>query len=125
MQFNRNNLKTIRADISAALASVEAKHDVTFDLGNIRFGDTNFRGKLECNAVADKNGKAVDPNKVKFEQNYFRFGLDKDAYGKTFSKAGRKYTVTGINPRAKKYPVKCTSPNGQVWKMPVSALPHI
>ena len=124
MQFNRKNLPGFRREIEQALAAVEAKHNVKFDLGRITFTDSNFRVKLECTTTADRSGNAVDPRKVKFDQNSWRYRISKDAFGKTFTKGGRKYTIVGLNPRAKKYPLQCESPNGQQWKMPIEALPQ-
>lgn len=123
MQFNKTNLKIIRADIDAALASVEAKHGIKFNLGNIRFSDNDFRGKLECNSVADASGNAINPAEVHFNDNRWRVGLARDAFGKTFRSNGRTFTIVGVNTRAKKYPVKATDPNGGMYKFPMSSLP--
>lgn len=124
MQFNRKNLPSFRLEIEQALAAVEAKHNVKFELGRITFTDNNFRTKLECTTTADRSGNTVDPRQVKFDANSWRYNIAKDAFGKTFSKGGRKYKIVGLNPRAKKYPLNCEAPNGQQWKMPISSLPQ-
>lgn len=123
MQFNRKNLPSFRTEIEQALAAVEAKNGVKFDLGRITFTESNFRVKLECTSAADKSGNAVDPRQVKFDANVWRYNIAKDAFGKTFTKGGRKYKIVGLNPRAKKYPLNCEAPNGQQWKMPITSLP--
>jgi len=124
MNFNRKNLPGFRLEIEQALAAVEAKHNVKFDLGRITFTESNFRTKLECTSTADRSGNTVDPRQVKFDQNSWRFNIAKDAFGKTFTKGGRKYKIVGLNPRAKKYPLNCEAPNGQQWKMPITSLPQ-
>lgn len=123
MSFTKTNLKNIRADIEAALASVEATYNCKFSLGNIRFSDHNFRGKLECNSVADASGNTINPAEVHFNDNRWRVGLAKDAFGKTFTAQGRRYTIVGVNTRAKKYPVQAETAAGRRYKFPMSALP--
>lgn len=123
MTFDRSNLKTIRNDIDAALAAVEKKHGIKFNLGNIRYSANDFRTKLECVSVTSANGAPVDADKVKFEQNAFLFGVKKDAFGKSFTSHGRRFTITGINPRAKRYPVTAVGPQGGGYKFPVDSLP--
>ncbi len=123
MTFNKANLNTIRADITAALKAVEKKHGVSFDLGNIRYSDSNFRAKLECNSAADASGNTVNIDKANFERQAFLFDIAKDAFGKTFKSNGRTFTITGINSRAKKYPVNAVAANGDTYKFPVYQLP--
>jgi hypothetical protein len=119
MKMTRAKVKQLRADIDAALAAVEKKHGVEFDLGRITFTDTDFRGKLTC--------KSADPNADRkiFERDALRVGLKKTAYGKTFTHVGRDYRVSGVNTRAKKYPVKVVDvASGGNYKMSVEALPR-
>lgn len=124
MNFNKSNLKTIRADITAALAAVEKQHGVSFKLGNIRFSDNDFRGKLECFSTSDNSGKVVNVDKQNFESKAWMVGIDKIAFGKSFHSNGRKFTITGLNTRAKKYPVQASTANGKRFKFPVSSLPQ-
>lgn len=123
MYFTKTNLRTIRSDIDAALAAVEAKHDIKFNLGNIRFSNNNFRAKFEANVVADASGNVVNPDEVHFNQNRWRIGIAKDAFGKTFTFQGETFTVSGINTRAKKYPVKANDRNGRRFKFSMNSLP--
>jgi len=123
MTFNKSNIKTIRADAAAALAAVESKHGVKFSLGNIRYSTNDFRCKLECVSTADANGNAVNPDEVKFKENSWAIGIAKDAFGKSFTSRGKKYTITGINRRARKFPVEAVNTRGDRYKFPVSALP--
>lgn len=123
MTFNKSNLKTIRADIDAALAAVESKHGVKFSLGNIRYSTNDFRCKLECVSTADANGNAINVDKANFERLAVMVGVKKDAFGKSFTKRGKKYTITSINTRARKFPIQAVNTLGDRYKFPVSALP--
>jgi hypothetical protein len=121
MRFNKSNLKTIRADVAAALAAVESKHDVKFSLGNIRFSDNDFRCKLECFSAA--TGNSTDIDRQKFESKCWMFDVPKSSFGKTFKSGRKTYTITGLNTRAHKYPIQATDSRGNRYKFPVSMLP--
>ena len=123
MNFNKSNLKTIRADIDTALAAVEKKHGVSFKLGNIRYTDNDFRGKLECFSASDSGGNAVNVDKQKFESKSFLVGVKKTAFGKTFTSGRKTYTICGINTRAHQYPIQANSAQGRRYKFSVDALP--
>jgi hypothetical protein len=124
MNFNKSNLSAIRSDITAALAAVEKKHGVSFKLGNIRYSDNDFRGKLECFSASDNSGNAVDVAKQNFESKAFLIGVDKSAFGKSFRSNGRKFTITGVNTRANKYPIQASTANGKRYKFSVTQLPQ-
>ena len=123
MNFNRTNIKALRADIDAALAAVEKQHGVSFKLGNIRFTDNDFRCKLECFSASDNSGNAVNVDKQNFESKAFLVGVKTTSFGKTFTSRGRKFTITGINTRANKYPIQASTANGKRYKFPVTSLP--
>ena len=120
--FNRTNLKTLRAEIDAALAGVLAKHGLTADLGNIRFGATDFRCKLNVEVAGNTGqGPVADTEAAaerKFKANAWKFGLTGDEFGKTFTSRGTRYTIIEINPRAKRggYPVIAKNARGTEYK---------
>ena len=125
-QFNRTNLKTIRAEIDAALAGVLAKHGLTADLGNIRFGTTDFRCKLNVEVASTTGPAAVadttSANERKFKTHAWKFGLTGDEFGKTFKSRGTSFTIIEINPRAKRggYPVIAKNARGTEYKFAAS-----
>lgn len=119
MTFTRAKVKTLRADIDKALAAVEKKHGVEFNLGTIRFSDTDFRGTLKCVSSDSDAGRKM------FERDALRVGLKKTSYGKEFTFRARKYRVVGVNTRAKKYPVKVADvATGGTYKMGLDCLPN-
>jgi len=118
MKFNRTGVKQLRADIDSALAAIEKKHGVEFNIGTIRFSDTDFRATLKCTSA--------DPDAARkmFERDALRVGLKKTAYGKQFKYGNKEYIVVGVNTRAKKYPVSVKTVNrGDSFKMAVNCLP--
>ena len=121
-KFDRTNLKTLRADIDAALATVMAKHGLTANIGNIRFGDTDFRCKLNVEVAGNTGqGPVADADAAaerKFKANAWKFGLTGDEFGKTFKSRGVAFTIIEINPRAKRggYPVIAKNARGTQYK---------
>lgn len=124
MKFTRSNLTVIRADIESALATVEKQHGVSFKFGRLTFTDNEFGGKLQCFSASDSKGNAVNIDKQNFESKAWMVGVDKSAFGKTFRSNGRKFTITGLNTRAKKYPIQASTVGGKRYKFSVSQLPQ-
>jgi len=124
MSITKASIPAIRRDIDKALAAVEAKHNIKFKFGRITYETgVNFRGKLEAVSTADHLGNAVDPAKANFEKNARWVGVKKEAFGQKFTSNRKQFTITGINTRAKKYPIQGETANGQRYKFPISQLP--
>ncbi len=124
MSITKASLPQIRNDINAALATIEAKHNLKFSIGRITYETgMNFRTKLEAVSTADHTGNAVNPDQVNFERNAWSVGVKKEAFGKKFTSNRKQFTITGINTRAKKYPIQGVTANGKRYKFPVSQLP--
>lgn len=51
--FDRQNLKQLRADMDAALAAVQAKHGITITMGSMRFSADRVTCKVEANTMID------------------------------------------------------------------------
>ena len=106
--FDRANLKTIRADIDAALAAVAKKHGINLSIGNIRFDANEFTTKLTAvtNASKAKDTAAgvpegVNPTWVKaFKTNHVWLGLAASDLGKQIKIGGKTYTIVGARPKA-------------------------
>ena len=62
-------------------------------------------------------------DKQNFETKAFLVGVKKTAFGKTFTSQGRKFKITGLNTRAKKYPIQASTVGGKRYKFNVSQLP--
>jgi len=120
--FNRSNLKTLRAELDSALAAVLTKHGLTADLGNIRFGATDFRCKLNVEVASTTGPTSVADttavNERKFKQHAYKFGLTGNEFGKSFKVRGTVFTITEINPRAKRggYPIIAQNARGTTYK---------
>lgn len=100
-EFNRDNLKSLRKDVQAALDEVAKKHGIKLDLGNIRFTDSQFTSKVIGTVINQKAvEKATGPIKM----------------GTEFISQGRKFTVCDYKPSRWKYPFTGMSVRGARYK---------
>lgn len=116
-RFDRPTLRRFRSTLEAKLAEIEEEFGVTMNIGSIRFSDTDFTARLSCGL-----GNADEAAQREWDQNCFFFGLKSDDFGRTFTDRGTPFTVTGIKPKSRKYPVLATNSNGTTYKFPASVL---
>ena len=106
--FNPAALSSIRADMVAALAAVEAKYGIKIGLGKINYTDSDFTCKMttmiaDTVAEATADGAKVDPKWVAdFNRYYLSYGLQASDLGKEFDFQGKKAKLVGSRVRADK-----------------------
>jgi hypothetical protein len=61
----------------------------------------------------EKEITMITIDEVLYKELCEQFGLKREWLGKTFEDKGTTYTIVGLNPRSKRYPVKTTFGNGQ------------
>ena len=65
----------------------------------------------------------VDPDRERFGQEAFLFGLDVDDYHRVFRHAGKSYLLSGLKPNNRRYPVIGLCPRtGKLYKFEYSVL---
>ena len=110
--FDKTNLKSVRAEIDTALASVGKKLGIALKIGNISYSEEAFHTKLEA-FVVTKDASGKSPAEVKMIQELkkygFMFNVNESHLGKTFSSNGETFKFAGIKPSRPKYPVVGTS----------------
>tara|TARA_R110000824_G_scaffold6082_6_gene28017 strand:+ start:1589 stop:1954 length:366 start_codon:yes stop_codon:yes gene_type:complete len=116
-RFTRPTLRALDVEIDAALAVVAEKHGMTFTRAGGRFSDTTYTPKISFSIVSE-SGIPAD-----FTRHATVIGLSADDFGREFTTYRGVYRITGINLRARKYPVmaECLS-TGKRYKFPVSAV---
>lgn len=116
-EFTNDNLDLMRKDIQMAVDAIGEEHGVNIKLGNIRFDSDrlSFTSKLAVNI-----GSASDKAKSEWNKYCDLYGFKKSDFGKTFTTPkGKKYKLTGINPKARKFPVNAVSvPGGSEYGFP-------
>jgi hypothetical protein len=90
-QFDKTNLKNVRADLNAILSKYAKDNGIEINIGNISFTAGTFTTKMEAKV---KGAKTI--NDVWLDDAMRKFGMAKS------SKCGK--TLVGFNPRGKTYP---------------------
>jgi len=121
MEFDRNILRTIRPIIAkhleAAAAEISEVLGEKFDIevGNARYCKHNASLKTEVSTVT-ADGRVNSKEVENFKRYARSLGLNADDLGKTFTSRGRQFTITGLNIRARTYPIEAKRDDGKGFK---------
>ena len=119
-KFDPASLKTLRADIDAALATVAVRHGIALKAGKCSYdpaaGTATFA--VQAAVLADGAPAGTDPADIKAAADWVRycalFNLHPDWVGKTFRRNAGLFTILGLMPNRPKYPVRAKGPDGKV-----------
>ena len=115
--FNKTNLKGLRKDIAKALAEVEKKHGVSLSIGSMSYGLDKFTARLTAYATGEGNER-TSAGQIEWNKNCGRYGFSKSDFGGcVILTNGEEATFSGINTRARKYPVQVEGANGKNYKL--------
>lgn len=122
--FSRQNLKTLRNDVDAALDAVARQHGIQIELGNIRFSGSEFRVTVTANTKTQASGLTqtsipavgIDASKIDFDGVVRGNVLPVTLEGRKFRTGGSVFTLTGVKSRRKKYPFQGTGVRGGRYK---------
>lgn len=116
MRISRDILKALRSEIDATLKEVGKKYSINLKAGNATFSDTNFTFKLE-GAVITANGTILKKESEDFKRNAILYGLKPEDLGRRFQDNGRAFEITGLKPKASRYPILAKNlSTGQTFK---------
>lgn len=107
MNFNNDNLDQIRKELNDVLARYGASNSIDFKIGKMTYNTDSFSLKLEA-FNTDAGGTA---EQMSFEQGCARFGIPREWYGKSIDINGIDYIISGVNTRARKYPISLRNSN--------------
>ena len=128
-ELDRPFLQSLRVDLNKTLAAVGEKHGIVIATGTCRFTPTKATMKIEIlvkgEGVEDiKSAKLAQAGRD-FKANARRFGLQPMWLNKSFKHTdGRTWKVIGLMPRRRKFPVLCTSRNGEESLFPVPTIQY-
>lgn len=128
-EFDKQNLKTLRADIDAAFASIRQKHGISISIGNISYSPEKATSRVTMVAIGDPS-LASDPRAVaqaKLQSDFKlyapSFGLKPEQYGAIIKHGRDTYKLVGFSPRSPRFPILATNiANGKTFKLPESAI---
>jgi hypothetical protein len=112
MDFSKETIEKIRKEMNDVLTRYGVHNDIEFEVGRITYDHNSFRTTLK----ALNTGNGIDPRKLEYEKNCYKFGAEPSWFGKQVFVNGEYYTVTEIKPRARKYPIILTPVSGTQGK---------
>jgi len=119
-RFERANVSAIMDECEKALQEIAERHGVTLD----RKGRTYRRDALPVMfqfliREVDDNGNEMDSKARDFVRVASAYGLSADDYLAEFTDNGRTFRITGLNTRARGYPVLAEDVRtGKTYKFP-------
>lgn len=116
--FNRQNIRQINAEMEAALKAIANKYGVEVSMGSTRFTGANFTTKVQVATVAE-GGITMSKEATDFNRYKTILGINMEL-GNEFERSGKTYTIVGLKPRSKKYPILAKCSDGKTYKLPVS-----
>lgn len=123
-KFDNISLKKINDRMQSALTVVAKEFGIDIKVGNSKYDNDSAITKVELQ-VLDKDGNAFDENAANFKVFAKDYGLSPDDLGKTFVANFAEYTITGLKPRNKKYPILAVGKNGKCYKFPSKLIQKI
>lgn len=115
MEINKSTLAKFRKDFAAAVADLEKEYGVDLHIGNIKYTNSDFTTKLNVvNRTATGESVDIATEKMKNDFSIYAYRYNLEGYlGETFEYRGMKYTIIGLKPRSKKYPIVVESSKGR------------
>jgi len=112
--IDRKACATINEQAMQALQAVASEFGLVLSAQRSTFdpngGFYDMKMRFSC--------RSADGIPTDFARNAPLCGLEAGHFGMDFVSDGKTYRISGINLRAKKFPVRCEGPNGRTYKFP-------
>ena len=118
-RFDRANLRLIAEDIRAALEPIASKWGIQLDYG----GSSFLPDKATIKVIAFiPSAEAPSPDAAEFKRYATVYGLEPGDLGRSFNHHGHQFTITGLAPKSRRFPVVCEREDGKGFKFPVRTI---
>lgn len=119
--FNKDEATRFNAHMREVLIAEAAKFNVDVKSlgGNFTEGDVTIKYKFVVKGAVE-NGTTREA--TAFKRNARYFGLNESNLGQSFTSGSQTYTITGLNTRAKKFPILARGADGKSYKFPASVV---
>ena len=112
--FTFDTANALAREAEDALIAIAEKHGLIVEVPPGRYDSASFSFKVNFTVKTESGAPAG------FARKATALGLPADCYGQEFTANGKTYTITGINPRRRKYPVSATH-DGRSYKFTASS----
>lgn len=118
MKFENETLNKLRFGLGKLFESYGIENSMSFQLGKITYAEdyANFAVKVY---IKDEN---TNGKESEFRINASRLSVPLEWYNKKVSLNGKWYTISGINMRARKYPLILSCDDGSSKKTTVASI---
>lgn len=113
-QIGRDECKMIRELVNMALEDALSDLGLKASIGNMTFDYETVSSKLTI-AIEE-----YDAGKSDFMKGCWKFDLNKSDFGRKFESNGEVFTICGLKPRSRKYPILGKRADGKVFKFPAN-----
>lgn len=120
MSFDRESVRVLRLDLQNALEQFAKENEYAIYVGNATFTGNNITFKLEVSTL-NQDGSVNTKESESFRRFASSYELNPDDLGRTFQFGEKTYTIIGMKPRSRKYPILCEN-NGKTYKFPASTV---
>lgn len=122
MGFDREATGELRDEINTVLATLGARLGISLKVGRGTFTRDNVKFELIA-ATITPSGEVQTPERTQYISSAIIHGLKLEWLDQTFtSHGGVKYTITGLNPKSRSYPVRAKRGDGQAVKLSALAV---
>lgn len=116
-QFDRTSVRALAESIEQALQAVGNQYGVEIKRGSGRFDAGEFKLSLHCTVLAGATERKNENDRLEFELYAYRYGLTGTDFGRTFTSGDTTYTIVGVKPKSKRFPIICERADGKRFKM--------
>jgi len=122
--ITRSMVKQLRRDCEEALQAVAERHGLQLrQRKSVTFAPDKCPVPLEFVVVhTTEEGDEITPEARTFQQRAMVYGLEPDWLHQSFDLNGTRVKITGLNTRARKYPVQVRAEDGKRYKVPANTV---
>jgi hypothetical protein len=101
--FDKTTCRLVAQEAQAALAEIAKKHNLAFSYRGGNFTNNTFLLKGEFAIIA--NGQVQSREAEEFVRYAQLYGLKAEDLGREFESNGKRFTVSGLKPNSRAYPL--------------------
>jgi hypothetical protein len=120
-EFDSSACNIVSKRVEEALKSLGEELGLSFQTKGGNYGSSNYAMKIEA-AVINKDGTVSSKEAETFKQMAKLYGLKPEDLGQEITVGRSIYTIRGLKPRSRKYPVTVDRNDGKGFKLPVSTV---
>lgn len=118
--MTKQEVVALRGRLEPMLKEIESKLGCKIDLGSCKFSDV-AEFKLICSPIR-QDGTVVSKEAGDYRRYHKVYGLPEDGVGRTILVNGQRWTIAGLLPKCRKFPVSVVDDKGRRMKTTTSAV---